>query len=253
VAPSLTQALAYIASISPDGQTLLSVGDSSEAYLYSVSGGSRIMFTPISTLAIPPSSSSSTSRSYTTTYPYTSIAASFSSSFSSDGMKFAVASQEGVVVVWDVRSSKPLKIFESDRNRAARGTAEASGWINGDPYEWTLSGNLWPGWGFRSVKFSPPGSGKDIMTFTEVRVPPAMFRVKGLMQFDCRSTLRWSTSLMVAPLRQKKLCECRLSGLEPRSRRPRHHRHEQHRNVPSLRRFSSPKLNKSARDPCVSR
>ncbi|EEB94662.1 hypothetical protein MPER_06488, partial [Moniliophthora perniciosa FA553] len=81
-------------SISPDGRTLLSVGDSSKVYLHRISGGSRLEFSHITTLQIPPPDRSPLT--YTT-----SLAASFSTAFSADGTKYAVASQEGVVAVWD--------------------------------------------------------------------------------------------------------------------------------------------------------
>ena len=40
-------------SISPDGRTLLSVGDSSNVYFHHISGGARLTFSPIKTLTIP--------------------------------------------------------------------------------------------------------------------------------------------------------------------------------------------------------
>ena len=91
-------------------------------------------------------------------------------------MKFAVASQEGVAVVWDVRSSKPLKIFETDRTRGRerRATGEASGFIyEEDLWDWSRGGSRAPGWGIRSIKFSPEGAdGKEVLVFTEVGAPP---------------------------------------------------------------------------------
>ena len=87
-------------------------------------------------------------------------------------MKFAVASQEGVAVVWDVRSSKPLKVIETDRSRGRerRGTGEASGFVyEEDLWDWSRGGSRAPGWGIRSIKFSPEGAdGKEVLVFTEV-------------------------------------------------------------------------------------
>jgi len=87
-------------------------------------------------------------------------------------MKFAVASQEGVAVVWDVRSSKPLKVFETDRTRGRerRATGEASGFMyEEDLWDWSRGGSRAPGWGIRSIKFSPEGAdGKEVLVFTEV-------------------------------------------------------------------------------------
>jgi len=152
-------------SLSPDGQTLLSVGDSPKVYLHRLSGGSRLTFTPITTLTLPPPDNSSL-------YHISSnLAASFSTAFSSNGTKFAVASQEGAVAVWDVRSSKPLKVFQTDKNRMPEGKSmmngNASGWLSDDPWDWTRGGYQAPGWGVRSVKFGSGDSGKEIMTFTE--------------------------------------------------------------------------------------
>ncbi|KAG8898450.1 hypothetical protein FRB99_007431 [Tulasnella sp. 403] len=81
-------------SISPDGKTLLAVGDTNEVFLYNVSAGNMVTFDKIST--------------------YTSGEdANFSTAWSSDGRRFAVACQDGSVSVWDTRSSHPLAIFRS--------------------------------------------------------------------------------------------------------------------------------------------
>ena len=97
--------------------------------------------------------------------------ASFSTAFSGDGSKFAVASQEGLVAVWDVRSTKPLKVFETDKSRTPRreGNGEASGWLSDEIFEWSGSSFRAPGWSVRNVKFGGSGD-KEIMTFTEVRL-----------------------------------------------------------------------------------
>ncbi|KZV64486.1 hypothetical protein PENSPDRAFT_615262 [Peniophora sp. CONT] len=139
-------------SISPDGRTLLSVGDSPNVHLHALNGGARITFDPIAQLPMPtPDSPDSTS--------YSGGPASFSSAFSSCGTKFAVASQDGMCAVWDVRSSKPLRVFHTDR------TSES--WYD-DTWDLTRPGGKAPGWGVRNVKFSPAGrSGKEVLTFTE--------------------------------------------------------------------------------------
>lgn len=146
-------------SISPDGRTLLSVGDSSNVYFHHISGGARLTFSPIKTLTIPAPD--------TSPYLSSSLAASFSTAFSSDGMKFAVASQEGVVAVWDVRSCKPLKVFQTDKTRVPSGNGGASGWLSDDPWEWTRGSSKAPGWSVRNVKFNTGNFGKEIMAFTE--------------------------------------------------------------------------------------
>ena len=162
----------FTASISPDGRTLLSVGDSNKVYFHYITGGAQVTFSPITTLTIPPPDSSPLGG-----YLTSSLAASFSTAFSSDGSKFAVASQEGVVAVWDVRStSKPIKVFQTDKTRVPGGSGAfvgnggATGWLSDDPWEWTR-GNKAPGWCVRNVKFNGGEGarlGKEIMAFTEV-------------------------------------------------------------------------------------
>ncbi|KAI0359788.1 hypothetical protein OH77DRAFT_1393943 [Trametes cingulata] len=154
-------------SVSPDGRTLLCVGDSPDVYLHRITGGSRISFAPIARLSL----SSYIQQAHAGgVAPLSSVPASFSTAFSADGSKFAVASQEGVVVVWDVRSTKPLKVFHTDKSRgppAGRvATGAASGWLY-DSWDWSRGNTSAPGWGVRSVKFSPPGVGREVMTFTE--------------------------------------------------------------------------------------
>ncbi|KAF8650056.1 hypothetical protein AX16_005446 [Volvariella volvacea WC 439] len=166
-------------SISPDGRTLLSVGDCNKAWLHQLHGGSQLTFTPISTLHIP---SPTMSPHF---YPSPSLAASFSTAFNQDGSKFVVASQEGVVAIWDVRSTKPLKIFHTDKSRmpnpgvggssgggigsgsAPVGNGGAVGWLSDDPWEWTREQSKAPGWSVRNVKFGGGKLGKEIMVFTE--------------------------------------------------------------------------------------
>ncbi|KAI0034745.1 hypothetical protein K488DRAFT_83697 [Vararia minispora EC-137] len=143
-------------SISPNGRTLLSVGDSPHVYLHALTAGARITFQPLMTLTLPshaPFSSSPYLSSSSVSGP-----ASFSTAFSACGTKFAVASQEGLVVVWDVRSTKPLKVYHTDRTRP---------YVASESWDWANGENV-PGWGVRNVKFSPAGhGGKEIMTFTE--------------------------------------------------------------------------------------
>ncbi|CCM01911.1 uncharacterized protein FIBRA_03982 [Fibroporia radiculosa] len=153
-------------SISPDGRTLLCVGDSPDVFLHRVTGGSRITVSPIMTLSLAPYISFNSSYTFQHASGPT-VPASFSTSFSGDGSKFAVASQEGVVAVWDVRSTKPLKVIQTDKTRPSRaGSGAASGWLDG-PWDWTRGTTNAPGWGVRSIKFSPAGTGREVMTFTE--------------------------------------------------------------------------------------
>ena len=170
--------------MSPDGRTLLCVGDSSDVHLHRITGGSRLSFAPIATLSLSAHIQHSHDASGGLSQ-VSSIPASFSTAFSADGAKFAVASQEGVVVVWDVRSTKPLRVFSTDRARAGVPgpvvpgripTGAGSGWMYESPWDWARPGARAPGWGVRSVKFSPPGVGREVMTFTEVRAPHEFLR-----------------------------------------------------------------------------
>ncbi|KAG0692396.1 WD40-repeat-containing domain protein [Suillus ampliporus] len=144
-------------SMSPDGRTLLSVGDSPRIYLHSLSGSARLAFNRITTLQVPPPIS---------LHPF-SLVASFSTAWSVDGLKFAVACQEGVIAIWDVRSTKPLKVLHTSRERGGGD----SGWMSDDPWEWTRGNSRAPGWGARSVKFGCGGvggrAGHEVMTYTE--------------------------------------------------------------------------------------
>ncbi|KAH9847650.1 WD40-repeat-containing domain protein [Lenzites betulinus] len=155
-------------SVSPDGRTLLCVGDSPDVFLHRITGGSRLSFAPIATLSLSAHIEQAHAGGFA---PVSSVPASFSTAFSADGSKFAVASQEGVVVVWDVRSTKPLKVFRTDKSRTSlhgrMATGAGSGWLYDLPWDWSRGGGRAPGWGVRSVKFSPPGVGREIMTFTE--------------------------------------------------------------------------------------
>lgn len=165
-----------LASISPDGRTLLSVGDSPDVYLHRITGGARVSFSLMMKLSLSPYINFIPSYSYGLITPYSTgapVPASFSTAFSANGSKFAVASQEGVVVVWDVRSSKPLKVIQTDKDRSSNtgshATGGASGWIYESAFDWARGSQKAPGWGVRSVKFSPRGVGREVMTFTEVR------------------------------------------------------------------------------------
>ncbi|KAJ2917337.1 hypothetical protein MD484_g3045, partial [Candolleomyces efflorescens] len=152
-------------SISPDGQSLLSVGDSNKVYIHSIRGGATVSFSHIVTYSLPSPDYSAIPS------PSGSLVASFSTAFSGDGLKFAVASQEGVVAVWDIRSSKPLKVVHTEKTRAPGvssiiGNGHASGWLSDDPWDWTRGSSRAPGWSVRNVKFGGP-HGKEVLTFTE--------------------------------------------------------------------------------------
>ena len=150
----------------------MSVGDSPQVYLHHISGSSRLSFESIAKYSLVPYTPSIFTPQFYSQHASPPLPASFSTSYSANGMKFAVASQEGVAVVWDVRSSKPLKVFETDRSRGRerRATGEASGFMyEEDLWDWSRGGSRAPGWGIRSIKFSPEGAdGKEVLVFTEV-------------------------------------------------------------------------------------
>nr|GAT47416.1 predicted protein [Mycena chlorophos] len=139
-------------SISPDGRTLLSVGDSSKVFLHRLKGGGYVTASPIATLTLPPTPLNGAASP--------ALVASFSTAFSADGSKYAVASQEGSVAVWDVRSSNPLKVFLTDKTR---GNTTNTAW---DPQEWNHWKTPGPGWSTRTVKFGGRPE-RELMMFTE--------------------------------------------------------------------------------------
>ncbi|KAJ6620062.1 hypothetical protein B0H10DRAFT_1115965 [Mycena sp. CBHHK59/15] len=142
-------------SISPDGRTLLTVGDSSKVLLHRLTGGAQITASPIAAVTLP-------ATPFPALFSSPALAASFSTAFSADGSKFAVAAQEGVVAVWDVRSTRPLRVFHTDKGRSG-----ASAWLSDDPAEWSRVGRArGPGWSARSVKFGGR-PGRELMAFTE--------------------------------------------------------------------------------------
>ena len=143
-----------------------------------MTGGARITFNQLARLTLPPFD---TPTNVHPSHGAGALPASFCTAFSPSGSKFAVASQEGMVAVWDVRSRKPMKVFTTDRSRAppggaggmarsgSRATGAASGWLYEDSWDWTMPGHKAPGWGVRNVKFNTGIGGKEVMTFTEVR------------------------------------------------------------------------------------
>ena len=83
----------------------------------------------------------------------------FSSAFSADGSKFTVASENGVLAVWDIRSTaKPLKVLYPNTIKAL---------IANGVLRTRLPGDL-RGEGFRAVKFAGAGE-KEVLAVTEVR------------------------------------------------------------------------------------
>ncbi|KAI9637875.1 WD40-repeat-containing domain protein [Dioszegia hungarica] len=154
-------------SFSPDLKTLVSVGDSTDVQLFEVIDGGR-EFREIATY-------------------HAATDAGFSSAWSKDGRKFAVASQDGQVTVWDHRSSRPLAtLFTSPATSSRQSSftsdiyAEDEGpqggaWsqdrgamlynpLTGEPSSGASTSGREAA---RVVKFSPEGSSRDLMVFSE--------------------------------------------------------------------------------------
>ncbi|WVQ98832.1 hypothetical protein IAU59_005963 [Kwoniella sp. CBS 9459] len=170
-------------SLSPDLKTMVSVGDSTDVNVFEVIDGGR----EFRKIAVYEAASD----------------AGFSTAWSKDGRKFAVASQDGQVTVWDHRSSKPLAIFHTNASKAQDPeSAEAPSFtedisasrLSSSPSSSISSGSGWnlvgpdtntmtlrdpitgsPSIGTstsgreaaRVVKFSPEGSSRDLMVFSE--------------------------------------------------------------------------------------
>jgi WD40 repeat protein len=150
------------ALISPDGRTLLSVCDSPHVYLYSMTGGARITFTPLAQLSLPPFDPPSNLHPL---HVGGALPALFCTTFSPSGSKFAVGSQEGMVAVWDVRSRKPMKVFTTDRSRAppggAGGMARSGNRATGAASGWFRTQGSWLGSKERQIQFRNRWKGDD--------------------------------------------------------------------------------------------
>lgn len=187
-------------------------------------------FTSTSTLSLPASSGGpyyirNGGSAFTPAIP-----AAFSTAWSATGSKFAVGGQDGVVSVWDVRSSRPLRVLETERRVWAReteggdGNGGASGWLREDPW-YHQYGNA-PGWGVRAVKFGSSASGREVLAFTEVSYRSSIPSNVPLL-IKSISTRPNFTLLMRARLKLRKLCAC-LRRVNLRRAHPglaQHHRH----------------------------
>ncbi|KAF8910528.1 hypothetical protein CPB84DRAFT_1821370 [Gymnopilus junonius] len=152
-------------SISPDGRTLLSVGDSNKIYFHQLTGSSsHITFEPITTLTIPPPD-------LAPFYAYhTSLTAAFSTAFSGTDPSSP----------WRARKASWRCGMGCDGRWEWGGGGTGGGeggmfgnqrtnwWLSDDPWEW--SRGKAPGWCVRSVKFNGGEGarmGKEVMAFTE--------------------------------------------------------------------------------------
>lgn len=95
--------------------------DSPNVYLHCILGRSKASFAPTALLSISPHIGNAFMPAQFSTIP-----TSFSTAFSGDSSKLAVASQEGVVVVWDAWSMKPLRVFHMDKSRVSRSRSSMS-------------------------------------------------------------------------------------------------------------------------------
>lgn len=95
--------------------------------------------------------------------------ACFSTAWSADGSKFAAASQDGVVRVWDVRSGEPLPYGKWETGQG-RSELEASSSDSGRRRvdDWQDHSGGAPPWGVRTLKFAKNASGREVLVFTEV-------------------------------------------------------------------------------------
>ncbi|KAG8724140.1 hypothetical protein FRC09_000098 [Ceratobasidium sp. 395] len=170
-------------SFSPDGRTMLAVGDDTRLQIFNANSRSRLVdFEHVG--------------SYTSgTEP------NFTSAWSASGLQFAAASQDGTVTAWDVRSSRPLASwhvpFRSGYKPHARPLSPpsapvptrasmrmgsgawrtyqtyqydsryAGAYMNTEQFMWDPS-TQGPGHGIRSLRFSPRGaSAPEMLVFAE--------------------------------------------------------------------------------------
>lgn len=130
-------------SISPDGKTLLAVGDTNDVFLYNLVAGDSVEFNRISKYRAGSD-------------------ANFSTAWSSDGRKFAVACQDGSVTVWDTRSSKTLALFRCGKQH---------------PDYHSLTGG---GRGHFINAYYPPARGSATTYTTRLMTRPASAAVAGI-------------------------------------------------------------------------
>lgn len=124
---------------------MVTVGDSTDVFLYEVIDGGR-EFRKIGVYSGATDSESGWG---------------FSTAWSKDGRKFAVASQDGQVTVWDHRTSRPLATFFTQRSDPS--VDVTSSVQMGSDHVASSTGRE-PA---RVVKFSPEGSSRDLLVFSE--------------------------------------------------------------------------------------
>ncbi|KAK4687467.1 hypothetical protein P7C73_g2638, partial [Tremellales sp. Uapishka_1] len=179
-------------SLSPDLKTMVTVGDSTDVFLFEVvEGGKEFRKIGVYTGTL---SFVLDIQQLRLSFPGATDSG-FSTSWSKDGRKFAAASQDGQVTVWDHRSSRPLAIFHT--SPTAQPTPSFTSDISSSRHlHLSPRSSLSDGWempdmeGYpilvdpvtgaarlgsstsgreaaRVVKFSPEGSSRDLMVFSE--------------------------------------------------------------------------------------
>lgn len=128
------------ASVSPDGRKLAAVGDTNLVYLFDISASGT--YHKVASLTATNDSG-------------------FSCAWNQSSDKLAVASQDGFVSVWDMRSSEKLAKLESKQSSQAKGAC-------------------------RCVKFSPSGS-VDLLLYSEHM---SYFNVVDARTFNERQVIR---------------------------------------------------------------
>ncbi|KAL5498843.1 hypothetical protein ACEPAH_2198 [Sanghuangporus vaninii] len=184
--------------------------------------------------------------------------ACFTTAWSADGMRFAVASQEGMVRVWDVRSKEPLgcagwetgpggaaaaaaaaaaasaasaSASASDATPGATGSAQdgrdeslssaiATAALNYDTQRalFEFTGGA-PPWGVRSLKFARNASGREVLVFTEHVSRVHVIDADTFSRHDVLRIPHVQPSTSAPP-----------QARDPHSQQyPRHHHHHHHR------------------------
>ncbi|KAL7424464.1 hypothetical protein Q5752_000148 [Cryptotrichosporon argae] len=153
-------------SLSPDLRYMVTVGDTTDVFLHEVVKGGK----EFRNVGVYSGASDS----------------GFSTAWSKDGRKFAVASQDGQVTVWDHRSSRPLAIFYtspaaplprsfvSDLTISRYSLGTDNNWvyhsqtlIDSNTGHRVVSAGSSGREPARVVKFSPEGSSRDLLVFSE--------------------------------------------------------------------------------------
>jgi hypothetical protein len=81
-----------------------------------------------------------------------------------------VASQEGQLCVWDVRSAKPVFVYWADMRPMPK-SASSQGNSDGDTWTWIWNGaeGNGPASGIRQIKFTTGSNGqRELLLWTEV-------------------------------------------------------------------------------------